>query len=144
MGIMTRCNRCKTKISYGNSYCDRCKSIVNKEKREGRTTKNKEADKFLKGNQWQSLRAEVIRRDKGCCKLCFKRGQVTYKSLSVHHIYKRSSYSSEAYNTNNLATVCKGCHEELEKLPAREQFELLGMQYFEPSGESDNGLVFYL
>lgn len=112
-------------ISFRETYCDRCKK--NFTQKNSPTNRTKEADKLIKTSRWQSVRSQVLLRDK-CCLLCFKRGYVEIRGLQVHHIIKRVDDVTQesVYDPNNLVTVCKKCHEELEKLPISKQRDLLG------------------
>lgn len=142
MAIMTRCNKCRCKIEFGKTYCDKCKSIVGKEKRDSRSIKTKEADKFTDSSIWKALRAEIKRRDKGVCRLCLLNGKIEYRTLQVHHIHKRSEVPLLAYEPDNLVTLCMSCHNEIEELSPRKQFELVKMKYVEAPMEQ--GLDFRL
>ena len=139
MAMKTRCRNCSTKIDYGNTYCSRCEEKVKKQRKQYTTDRVKEADKYTKTATWQSLRKEIIIRDNGCCVLCLLRGKIEYRQLQVHHIVKRVDNLSLAYDRNNLITLCRTCHEEVEKLSPKKQRELLKMK--EPE---DEGLSFLL
>lgn len=129
--MKTRCGNCRTLIDYGNTFCEKCKKIITKHKKQQITEKVKEADKYTKTATWQSLRKEIIIRDKGCCVLCFKRGRIEYRKLQVHHIVKRVDDITLAYERDNLVTLCRTCHEEVEKLTPRQQRKLLEKEKLE-------------
>lgn len=131
--MKTRCSGCRALIDYGNSYCPKCEDRIKKKKKQYTTEKVKEADKYTKTATWQSLRKEIIIRDKGCCVLCLQRGRIEYRQLQVHHIVKRVDDITLAYERSNLVTLCRTCHEEVEKLPPSKQRELLKMK--EPERE---------
>lgn len=139
MAMKTRCRNCATKIDYGNTYCSKCEEKVKKQRKQYTTERVKEADKYTKTATWQSLRKEIIIRDKGCCVLCLLRGKIEYRQLQVHHIVKRVDNLSLAYDRDNLVTLCRTCHEEVEKLSPEKQRELLKMKKPE-----DEGLSFLL
>lgn len=136
--MKTRCRNCRTLIDYGNTYCSRCNEKVKKQRKQYTTERVREADKYTKTATWQSLRKEIIIRDKGCCVLCFLRGRIEYRQLQVHHIVKRVDDLSLAYDRDNLVTLCRNCHEEVEKLSPQKQRELLNMQ------ESEKEISFLL
>ncbi len=136
--MKTRCRNCRTLIDYGNTYCSRCNEEVKKQRKQYTTERVREADKYTKTATWQSLRKEIIIRDKGCCVLCFLRGRIEYRQLQVHHIVKRVDDLSLAYDRDNLVTLCRNCHEEVEKLSPQKQRELLNMQ------ESEKEISFLL
>lgn len=122
--MFTRCRRCRTKIAYGDTYCDKCKQYVIKKNKE--SLKDKKADDLLKTQRWRNLRADIIRRDKGCCVLCLKNKIVSYKRLQVHHIVKRTQDINLAFEPTNLVTLCRECHEKVELLSVEQQKELFG------------------
>lgn len=123
--MKTRCRNCRTLIDYGKTYCSKCEEKVKKQRKQYTTEKVREADKYTKTATWQSLRKEIIMRDKGCCVLCLLRGRIEYRQLQVHHIVKRVDNLSLAYERSNLVTLCRTCHEEVEKLSPNKQRELL-------------------
>ena len=123
--MKTRCRNCRTLIDYGKTYCSKCEEKVKKQRKQYTTEKVREADKYTKTATWQSLRKEIIIRDKGCCVLCLLRGKIEYRQLQVHHIVKRVDNLSLAYDRDNLVTLCRTCHEEVEKLSPEKQRELL-------------------
>jgi len=131
--MKTRCRNCRTLIDYGNTYCSRCEEKVKKQRKQYTTERVKEADKYTKTATWQSLRKEIIIRDKGCCVLCFLIGRIEYRQLQVHHIVKRVDDITLAYERSNLVTLCRSCHEEVEKLSPQKQKELLKIK--EPKRE---------
>lgn len=133
MTMKTRCRGCATKVDFGNTYCLKCKEKVNKQRKQYTTERVKEADKYTKTTTWKSLRKEIIIRDKGCCVLCFLRGKIEYRQLQVHHIIKRVDDIELAYERSNLVTLCRTCHEEVEKLSPQKQRKLLKMK--EPEKE---------
>lgn len=135
VNIKTRCRNCKALIDYGNTYCLKCDEKIKKQRKTYTTEKVKEADKFIKTSTWQSLRREIIRRDRGCCVLCLIRGRIEYRQLQVHHIVKRVDDISLAYEKSNLITLCRVCHEEVEKLSPKKQKELLKIKKTEAKEE---------
>ena len=123
--MKTRCRNCRALIDYGHTYCLKCEEKIKKQRKQYTTERVKEADKYTKTATWQSLRKEIIIRDKGCCVLCFLSGKIEYRQLQVHHIIKRVDNPSLAYDRDNLVTLCRTCHEEVEKLSPSKQRELL-------------------
>lgn len=122
--MKTRCKRCRKLIDYGATYCLSCDSKIRADKKA--TMQNKDIEATTKSSRWKSLRAEILRRDNGCCLLCFKRGIIEYRTLQVHHIVKRVDNPELIYEPSNLVTVCRQCHEEVELLSIKEQRELFG------------------
>lgn len=121
--MKTRCRACRKLIEYGNTFCSECKSKVTKERKTG--LKRKDIEATTKDSRWKSVRMKVIQRDK-CCLLCLKRGYIEYRTLQVHHLIKRVDDVNLIYEPSNLVTLCRSCHEEMEKLPLVEQKKLLG------------------
>lgn len=121
--MKTRCNKCRTLIDYGSSLCDKCKSEYIKDKKKG--LKDKDAEMHIKSGRWRKVREQILLRDK-CCVLCLKRGSLEYRQLQVHHIVKRTDDVTLAYEPSNLVTLCRPCHEEVEKLSPEQQRKLLG------------------
>ena len=122
--MKTRCAKCKKLISYGQTYCEDCASKITKEKKKNMNFK--ELDNLLKRKEWIATRKKILLRDKGLCVLCFKNGVIEHRGLQVHHIVKRIDDMSLMYEPSNLVTVCRSCHEKLEKLPVDKQKALLG------------------
>lgn len=120
--MKTRCISCRKKIDFGKTRCDDCNSKNLKERKDG--LKDKKAEDLIRSSRWRKVRQQIIRRDK-CCVLCLKSGYLEYKGLEVHHIVKRTDNLELAFDPSNLVTVCKMCHEKLEKLPPVKQKELL-------------------
>lgn len=123
--MKTRCNRCRKLTDYGNTYCKDCQSIISSERNKLRS-KDEEIEATTKSSTWKNLRKQILMRDKNCCVLCFKRGYITYKSLQVHHIVKRIEDKSLIYEPTNLVTLCRTCHEEVEKMSVKQQRKLFG------------------
>lgn len=122
--MKTRCCRCRALIEYGNTYCDVCKPKVIKQNKSG--LRNKEIESTTKSSRWKSLRKKILLRDK-CCILCKNRdGYFNLKRLQVHHIVKRVDDESLIFEPSNLVTLCRDCHEEVEKLSPTEQKKILG------------------
>jgi len=53
-----------------------------------------------RGNDWETLRVEIYKRDNYICQLCSQYGNV------VHHI----DYDKKNCNPNNLITLCCSCN----------------------------------
>ena len=59
---------------------------------------------------YKEVRRRVLKRDKRCCQMP---GCVTKKRLQVHHIRPWSAASSLRFDTYNLITLCRSCHESV-------------------------------
>ena len=139
--MFTRCCKCRKKIEFGKSMCDDCYTKYNRETK--KRLKNKDAEKHIKTAKWQSTIKKTILRDKALCQLCLSRGIIENRRLEVHHIKKRDELVNTIeehliYDLSNLVTVCRPCHEELEKLSVTKQKELLKWD------KEVEGLTFYL
>lgn len=120
--MKTRCRRCRRLIEFRTTYCDDCKSVIIKNNK----AKNKQVEKTIKSGRWKALRSEIIRRDK-CCIYCFMNEKVyNLKNLQVHHIEKRVDNPDRIYDPTNLITLCRNCHEKIEKLTPYQQFKIFG------------------
>lgn len=78
----------------------------------------KEYKKYLKSNEWKSIKKKVMRRDKNQCQICFYN-----KKLNVHHMTYRSIFKE---NCNDLILLCRRCHGRLHKISKSK-----GINYFE-------------
>lgn len=124
--MKTRCRNCRKLIDYGQTYCEDCLNKITAKRNKEKAKNTSYAEKVIKTPEWKATRRKVILRDNGCCVLCLKRKFVENRGLQVHHIYKRVERIDLAYDMNNLVTLCRKCHEEVEKLPPLKQLELLG------------------
>lgn len=72
---------------------------------------------------WTTVANEIRERDSHCRKC----GEDPNYTLHVHHIVPLIEFEDphEANDPDNLVTVCRPCHKELESLPEKEQRELL-------------------
>lgn len=64
------------------------------------------------GGLWRDRRVQVLRRDGWRCVLCGR-----HKRLTVHHI--RPAALGRDDRPSNLVTLCRGCHDDLERGVAR-------------------------
>ena len=61
---------------------------------------------------WTTLNApEIHKQNNYTCQKCFKAGD----RLMAHHLIPVTMDVTQAYNTNNLTTVCRPCHSEIHK-----------------------------
>ena len=138
MKIKARCRKCRTKIEFGNSHCEECNKIIQAQ-RNAHKNKKISSDSKINSSKWRKTREQAIIRDNGVCILCLKKyNRIHSKGLEVHHIVKRIDDPSLMYNLDNLVTVCRECHEELEKLTPERQKKLLNIT------EDEKGLDFSL
>jgi len=83
------------------------------------------------GGSWEKKREEVIERDEQVCRICGCSREEHIDEhgfdLHVHHIVPKRKFDNDidAHSSDNLATVCVGCHYELEGASISEQKERL-------------------
>ena len=59
------------------------------------------------GSKWDSIRARVLKRDKGLCQLCLRAG-VVREAKTVDHIIPKAHGGTDA--DSNLQSLCWPCH----------------------------------
>lgn len=74
---------------------------------------------FYHSKEWQAVRIEVLRRDKGLCQVCLKHGHVTLAN-TVHHIQPIRTFKNgkniiaggwdKRLDPSNLEAICASCH----------------------------------
>jgi hypothetical protein len=77
------------------------------------------------GENWSSVREDVLNRDNHKCVICGK--EQNDNLIDVHHIIPRSEFDIlENSNTmNNLVTLCREHHSRLEQMNKEEQLEAI-------------------
>lgn len=82
----------------------------------------------LKDPRWQKMRLEILERDSFSCMHCER----TDKELHVHHI----KYSGNPWDSNpdDLITLCKDCHSDIERYKKSIKEWL---DYFVSNGDTD-------
>ena len=56
-----------------------------------------------------------MERDRMCCRMCLKAGQIEYRGLSVHHIIPLAVDFDKRLDDDNLITLCRFHHERAER-----------------------------
>ena len=68
---------------------------------------------FYKSKTWQHVRDNVMKRDRGLCQDCLKKGLIV-PAEEVHHIIplqpENITDPSITLNENNLIALCRDCH----------------------------------
>lgn len=59
--------------------------------------------------RWKRTRAAILRRDKYQCRECRRYGRLR-EATEVHHIKHVDEYPELAYTSENLVSLCHGCH----------------------------------
>lgn len=124
--MKTRCRNCRKLIEFRTSLCEECSKKLRKDYKKNSSKNIELVESTTKSSRWKKLRKQIILRDKCCCRLCMKRGYVEFRKLEVHHIVKRVDDPSLIYEPSNLVTLCRTCHEEMEKLNVVEQKRIIG------------------
>ena len=70
---------------------------------------SEEYKRYLQSDAWQSVRAEVIKRDNAQCKICGSK-----EDLQVHHICSKYRFN-EKNHIETLMLLCNNCHETIHK-----------------------------
>lgn len=127
MALKTRCVKCKTSISMGETYCDKHKPNRKKEIKKVQKKFNIEEEEkgALSTRRWRATRARVLARDLNCCRLCLLNNYMENRKLEVHHLRKRVDREDLTYDLDNLITLCHKHHKMIEDLPYEEQLRIL-------------------
>lgn len=59
--------------------------------------------------KWERKRKMILRRDGYLCQLCKRYGRMK-EADTVHHIKHVDEYPELAYESDNLISICKKCH----------------------------------
>lgn len=116
--LMKECRKCKRPVIYPNTYCDKCKEIVDKEREEAKQRYSKEANRnynskrdpkyirFYNNMEWKILSRKYIQDKKYKCEECGKIAE------EVHHI--KPIQIDEGWERRldyyNLQALCLDCH----------------------------------
>jgi hypothetical protein len=64
-------------------------------------------DSYLRSDLWRSIRAAVLHRDDGCCRLC------GMPATEVHHrLYDEATM--RGHEIEMLVSICRTCHQKIE------------------------------
>ena len=80
-----------------------------------------EQDSLRNTNAWKKKSLHIRIRDKYMCQACLngigylEGRRITTENLQVHHIIPLKADRNEAFNNENLITLCEQCHELAEK-----------------------------
>lgn len=76
--------------------------------------------------RWKRVRAAVLRRDEYLCQECKRYGKST-EATTVHHILPADECAREyerlKYDSRNLISLCRKCHERMHIRNRRELSE---------------------
>lgn len=78
--------------------------------------KREKLQKVYSSKKWQSIRSQVIQRDRGLCQICLKNKKLK-PGYIVHHIIaltiQNMNNEAIAYGIDNMVCVCNDCHERI-------------------------------
>lgn len=77
--------------------------------------------------RWQSLRQQVLRRDRHCCQE-FKRYGKAVEATTVHHIWPVEDYPEFAYCLWNLVSLSSAAHDAMHDRRTR-KLTALGLRW---------------
>lgn len=66
---------------------------------------------------WRKVKRMANERDGYLCVLCLQEGRLTWDGLETHHIVPIERAPELALDLDNLVTLCRRHHEEVEKHP---------------------------
>ena len=75
---------------FGNAKYTETEAIVN--------------DQIINWYKWKVFRKEILERDNYTCTTCGKKGNI------IHHIKERAEFPELCWVKDNVTTVCKQCH----------------------------------
>ncbi|EOW5556791.1 HNH endonuclease [Escherichia coli] len=103
---------CRNTTTDPSGYCESHKSEGWKQYKPGQSRHQRGY-----GSKWDSIRAGVLKRDKGLCQLCLRAG-VVREAKTVDHIIPKAHGGTDA--DCNLQSLCWPCH---KAKTAREQLK---------------------
>lgn len=62
--------------------------------------------------RWRNKAKKILSRDNFLCQECKKYGRRT-EATTVHHIKHADDYPELAWESNNLISLCRGCHNKM-------------------------------
>ena len=106
--------------------------VTNEQRAKQREKRDTEQVKIRNSNKWKIKTRYIKSRDKYMCQACLngigylEGRRITTKNLQVHHIIPLKADRNEAFNNENLITLCEQCHELAEqgKIPRKKLVEI--------------------
>ena len=92
---------------------ERC-PIHNKFTKDNLTEEQVKYQKFYKSAKWIRKRDHIRKTDKVCQRCLQKHGIYTAENLEVHHINKLQSNWDKRFDADNLVTLCRTCHRQVD------------------------------
>jgi hypothetical protein len=109
------CKFCGNKISNGSTH-QRCIKCYGKQVN-GENNPNYKtgfyANNIMSTVEYLNWKLSVLERDNRVCQLCGNKD--SGHTFQAHHIYPRRDFPSRTLDINNGVTLCKKCHEKVNK-----------------------------
>jgi 5-methylcytosine-specific restriction protein A len=117
MAIKKLCSRCNKIIDYGNTYCDKCQEIADRNKKDSvkyynTNVRDKESQSFYNSKAWKNIVKVVKSRQHGLCLMCLESNSISYYNV-IHHIVELKEDKDKALDINNLICLCSSCHAKI-------------------------------
>lgn len=118
MALMKLC-RCGKVISYGQSYCEKCTAIIEKQKQDrnknyDKNQRDKEATAFYHSSAWERLRVDVIGVFNGLDIYSLLVNNCIVPADIVHHIISIKQDMSRSLDKSNLIPISSSIHNMIE------------------------------
>lgn len=117
MQIKKRCGKinCREFIEdVSQSFCDEHKGETDRAYNEFRNTYNKEYVTFYSSKKWRDKRKQALRRDEYICRRCKEEFDLITIAEEVHHIVPTKVDWNKRLELDNLMSLCKPCHQQIE------------------------------
>lgn len=117
MQIKKRCGKinCRNFVEdVSQSYCEKHRGYVNKHYNQFRETYHKDYISFYKSSAWVKKRKQALRRDEYLCQRCKNEFGLITIAEEVHHIVPTKVDWSKRLVLDNLMSLCKPCHQQIE------------------------------
>ncbi|BDR80682.1 hypothetical protein N072000002_09380 [Clostridium tetani] len=119
MALKKACPGCSKLIDYNVFGCEECTkkykdNIKERYKRYKRYRTDKKEQRFYISKEWTITRDTVKQRDKGLCKLCLSKCNITYMD-TVHHIEELKDCWDKRLDPGNLISLCESCHQKVHE-----------------------------
>lgn len=107
--------KCENTTTEKNGYCNLHKHIHHI-KPERKKNKYAPSSTLYNSHSWRTLRKKILQRDGFACQIC---GNT--ENLVIDHIQPHQDNLELFYDTDNLITLCKSCHDykTLQEIKAR-------------------------
>ena len=80
------------------------------------------ANKFRATKAWHNKSESIRERDHYLCQVCLRNKQLTYESISVHHIEPLCKRYDLRLEDSNLISLCPKHHDEAERGKIKRQY----------------------